>query len=342
MEKECSSAEFGEEFILMVNAFPGAVVMFDKSETVKLWNSAAENITGFSAEEVLEKKFSEIMNSYLNMNKEDKIPENFLDSIFEIKGRKSFYHGMGFIRAKDFSEKILDYSISPVNINENWYGVFVARDISYDLERDYEKNYLYNLVKSSNDAIIGIDLEKNIISWNAGAEKLYGYSESEVLGKSISVLIPQRREDEISFEIEKVKQNKEIKNFQTERKTKSGKVISILISVSPIKNKSGEVIGASVFATDISREKEMYSTMIRYISEAAMRLKNPVEHVRMNLFNILSQVKNDEIEKDALILNLSLQIKNTEQILFNLRELNQALIGSYEDFPEDYIKYFNR
>ena len=341
MDKNYSSVNFSKEFVLMVNAVPDAVILFDKSGSIVLWNKAAELILGYNVDEILGKNFIDIMNLSLNKEKAEKAALKFSEFVSEKIGLENSFFKRGIFKRKDNLEILVDLSISSGEINDGWYAICIVRDISTQVETEYEKSYLFNLVKSSNDAIIGTNLDHIIISWNAGAERIYGYEASEIIGQNISVIIPENRKNEIFLEIDNVKKGQSIKSFETERVTKSGKIVNILLSVSPIKDKFDSVVGASIISTDITREKEMFGTMIRYISEAAMRLKNPAEMVQLNLSNIIDLVKSDGINKENLILNLSLQMKNIEQIIYNLRELNQALIGSYEEIPEEYIKYFN-
>ncbi|MBN2733473.1 MAG: PAS domain-containing protein [Methanomicrobiaceae archaeon] len=340
MDKKYSSMNFSRECMLMVNAIPYAVVLIDKSGSIIIWNRAAEIIIGYSADEILGKNFTDMIGRLISNDKAILASERFIDFITDKAGNESSFFTRGIVIRKDKLEFFADVSVSSVNIDGEWCAICIIRDISKQVESEFENIYLSNIVKSSNDAIIGMDLNQKIISWNQGAERIYGYSAFDILGKNMSVLVPHGRENEIESEIEKIKGGDSVPSFETERITKSNKTVNVLITLSPIKNKFDSIVGASVITTDITREKQMFNTMIRYISEAAMRLKTPAEMVRLNLSNIIEMVKSDGIDKENLILNLSIQMKNTEQIVHNLRELNQAIIGSYEEIPEDYIKYF--
>ncbi|MCK4269988.1 MAG: PAS domain-containing protein, partial [Methanogenium sp.] len=193
-------------------------------------------------------------------------------------------------------------------------------------------------VKCSNDAIIGLNLDGTVISWNRAAEELFEYSANEILGKSILSIVPKGREKEIEIELENIKNDISIKNFETVRINKSGKKVDVSISLSPIKH-DNKIFSASVITRDITKEKEMSGIMIGYISEAAMRLKNPVELVKNNLENMIEQIQSEEMGCEDVILQLKVQVKNNEQILHNLRELNQAIIGSFGEIPEEYVEF---
>jgi len=111
------------------------------------------------------------------------------------------------------------------------------------------------IVESSDDAIIGKTLKNVITSWNAGAERLYGYSAKQMVGRSISVLVPLDRPDEINEILAKVKSGARVEHFETKRVRKDGNVIDVSLTVSPVRDADGIVVGASLIARDISDRK---------------------------------------------------------------------------------------
>lgn len=127
-------------------------------------------------------------------------------------------------------------------------------------------NHLAAIVQSSEDAVIGKDLNGMITSWNKGAEKIFGYSEDEMVGCSVMQLIPESHQDEEKKFLDKIKQGKRIKNFETLRLTKSGHLIDVSITVSPIKDTLGKIVGASKVARDIT-ERIKAEEEIRKLNE---------------------------------------------------------------------------
>ncbi len=139
------------------------------------------------------------------------------------------------------------------------------------------------IVASSDDAIIGKTLEGTIVDWNIGAERLYGYTATEVIGRPISVLIPEDRPDELPAIIERLKLGERIDHYETERITKDGRRVSVSVSISPIRNAAGRLVGASAIARDISerRRNELEREELlarerqsRGEAEAALRLRD--------------------------------------------------------------------
>lgn len=115
--------------------------------------------------------------------------------------------------------------------------------------------YLAAIVESSDDAIIGKTLDGIITSWNKGAERTYGYRAEEVIGKSISILVPADRPDELPRILETLRQGKRIEHYETLRVRKDGKSINVSLTISPIKDASGKIIGASTISRDITERK---------------------------------------------------------------------------------------
>jgi len=116
---------------------------------------------------------------------------------------------------------------------------------------------LGSIVESSDDAIIATDLDGLIVSWNEGAERIYGYSAEEVRGKSFSFLVPADRQDEVQDVLDKVRRGEKIGHFETVRVRKDGELIFVSRTVSPIRNAQGEIIGVSGIARDITARKRV-------------------------------------------------------------------------------------
>ena len=129
------------------------------------------------------------------------------------------------------------------------------RDITERKRAELVSVRLAAIVESSDDAIISKDSNGIITSWNKGAEKIFGYNTSEMLGTSIMRLIPTDRQDEEKQILEKIKCGESVEHFETQRQSKDGRLINISVTVSPIKDAAGKVIGMSKVARDISERK---------------------------------------------------------------------------------------
>ncbi len=175
-------------------------------------------------------------------------------------GKKEFKKNPKTVyRDENILNKYFSVKHTPI-LNENGLMtkfVLLIQDISQQGETEQKNRLLAAIVDSSHDAIIGKTVEGTITSWNAGAEEMYGYTEKECIGKNISLLIPRDRQDEYHFIMEKICKGEKIDFFETVRKTKNSGIIDVSLTISPIKEDDGRVIGASTIARNITRNKEI-------------------------------------------------------------------------------------
>ena len=157
----------------------------------------------------------------------------------------------------DGAEVYLQGSASPFEAQDGTrIGAVVAfRDVTERRRADEARGRLAAIVESSGDAIVGKTLDGIITSWNRGAERLYGYSSAEVLGKSVSLLAPPDRSDEISEILKRVTTGERVERLETVRRRKDGQMLDVSLTVSPILDGAGAITGASAIARDITESK---------------------------------------------------------------------------------------
>jgi PAS domain S-box-containing protein len=137
-----------------------------------------------------------------------------------------------------------------------------------------------SIVESSDDAIISKDLNGIIASWNKGAERIFGYTSEEAVGKPITILIPPERHDEEPAILERIRRGERIEHYETVRMRKHGSLIDISLSVSPVRNATGKIIGASKIARDITERKRSEAQIRVLAREAEHRAKNVLATVQ--------------------------------------------------------------
>ena len=137
-----------------------------------------------------------------------------------------------------------------------------------------------SIVESSNDAIISKDLNSIITSWNGGAEKTFGYLAEEVIGKPVTILIPPDRHDEETRILERIRRGERVAHYECIRQRKDGSKIDISLTVSPVKNAEGKIIGASKIARDITERKRTEAQVAVLAREAEHRAKNVLATVQ--------------------------------------------------------------
>jgi PAS domain S-box-containing protein len=156
-----------------------------------------------------------------------------------------------------------DGRIFPSEINASYfeyngqgYNLALVRDITIRKHDQQQISELAAIVQSSDDAIIGKTLDGIITSWNKGAEKIYGYSESEMIGQSITSLFPPERANELPQILQKIGSGEQIEHYETTRRRKDGQEIHLALTISPIRDTEGRIVAASTIGHDITGRKQ--------------------------------------------------------------------------------------
>jgi PAS domain S-box-containing protein len=174
----------------------------------------------------------------------------------------------------------------------------------------WSPEYLAAIVDSSDDAIIGKTLDGTIISWNKGAEQIYGYTAEEVVGKPIAVLIPRDRPDELPAIFERLRRGERIDHYQTERIRKDGKRLTMSVTISPVRDSTGTIVGASAIGRDITEQAQAIHEALRarddFISIAAHELRTPLTTVYARLQLAERRIGRPGYEHDGLRQDLSI------------------------------------
>jgi len=143
------------------------------------------------------------------------------------------------------------------------------------------------IVSSSNDAIIGLDLSGKIESWNAAAEAIYGYKESDVIGKAIDVILPTKQQEDHKMMISKIRTGTGVKDIETVHVNRDKNIIPISVTLSPIKDEKGKTVGASATCRDITERKKVEQMKDDFISFVSHQLKAPIATLKWTLEMIL-------------------------------------------------------
>jgi len=166
-------------------------------------------------------------------------------------------------RKRDGSLLWAEITSHPMLWSKQAAAMVIAQDITARREAEAGLNHLAAIVSSSNDAIVGWNPDKTITSWNPGAKRLYGWTEAEMLGRSIAGLMPDDSLEESAAVCKHLEAGEPIELTDTLRRHKSGKLLEVWVSSSPIKNAAGEIIGASTISRSISEQKKA-SALIRW------------------------------------------------------------------------------
>jgi PAS domain S-box-containing protein len=263
-----------EVFRVTLRSIGDAVITTDTQGCITYINGVGESLTGWSQQEALGQPLDRVFHI---VNESTRLPvENPATKAL----REGVVVGLAnhtILIKKDGAECPIDDSAAPIRNEEGYVSgcVLIFRDVSVQrlIERDKANQLLTarllaSIVESSNDAIIGKSLDGIIQSWNAAAEQLFGYTAEQVLGQHISLVIPPERLTEEDQIIASLSAGNRIEHFETERVRSDGQRIIVSLTISPIKDESGKVVGASKIARDITaqkqveRDRQMFVTLI--------------------------------------------------------------------------------
>ena len=242
------------------------IITIDERGVIESFNLAAERIFGYTADEVTGRNVSMLMPSP-HREQHDAYLSNYLHT-----GHAKII-GIGreiVARRKNGTVFPMDLSVSEVQLADRRLFTGFIRDITERKEAEKAMLHYAALVESSDDAIIGKTLDGHITSWNKGAAAVFGYTRGEMLGKPISLLIPRDRKNEEPEILERIKRGESVDHYETLRRRKDGRLIDISVTVSPIRDAEGKIIGASKVARDITGRKRLEREILE-ISEREQR-----------------------------------------------------------------------
>lgn len=198
------------------------------------------------------------------------------------------------------------------------------------------------LVTSSESAIVSTTPDGIITSWNPGAETLTGYSREEMIGSPPQTLVRPETASEIRAMMAAIGRGERLPPTELVLIRKDGSEMETSLSVSPIRDMTGATIGVSWIGRDISRQRKAERALIAYLTEAALRLRNPVAIIRDHLAQVITMVESGEINRDEALMLLKVQVSNATQVLANIDELNLAIANETDEIPAAYRRFLLR
>jgi PAS domain S-box-containing protein len=240
-----------------------AIISKTLGGVITTWNTAAERMFGYTPDEAIGRHITMLI-PHERLSEEDYV-------IAQVKAGVGIHHYETVRCRKDGSRLQVSLSVSPLrNADGEIVGASkIARDVTQTRRIEREALQLAAIVSSSDDAILSKDLNGVIQTWNRGAQKIFGYTAEEAIGRPVTMLIPDDRLSEETEVLSRVRAGLSVQHFETVRQRKDGSLVHISLTVSPVRTASGEIIGASKIARDITEQRRL-----RAEADAASRQKD--------------------------------------------------------------------
>ncbi|HEV2718014.1 MAG TPA: PAS domain S-box protein [Terriglobales bacterium] len=302
IEREWSASERAERLASLLTLSYEPMLVWQLNGPIEFWNTGAERLYGFAPEEAIGHSSHALLQT--------KFPVEFDELITQLQNERYWSGELRHI-CKDGREVIVE---SRLQLLDDGTVIEVNRDTAdrKQIEDDEQQlSFLAAIVQSSDDAIASKNLDGIITSWNKGAEGVFGYTAEEAIGQPITIVIPQDRQDEERTILTRIRRGERIEHFETIRQHKHGNLIWVSLTISPVKNAEGKIVGASKTARDITEQKRT--------GEQIATLAREAEHRSKNLLAIVQAMVN--LSQADAVADLKKAIEGRIQALANVHSL---------------------
>lgn len=321
-----------EEFWrVAVSSIGDGVILVDADSRVSFMNPVAESLCGWAASEACGKRLSEIF-QIANELTGAPVSNPAEEAIRDGRVIRLANHTV-LIRPDGTRSPIEDSAAPIVNDLGNISGaVLVFRDVTQQRNAREIKEQLAAIVESSDDIIVSKDLNGIIRSWNRGAQNVLGYSAEEVIGKHISTLMPREQVEDFTIILRKIARGERVDHYETKRRHKDGRIIDVSLTVSPIRDAYGNIIGASKIGRDITEQKRMQAEQQaaerrkdEFLAMLAHELRNPLASISnaVHLFGQLERQEDVEWAKGIVLR----QVKHLVRLIDDLLDVSRITRG---------------
>lgn len=252
-----------EQLRVTLASIGDGVIVTDKEGLISFLNPVAEQLTGWSLEQAQGQALDQVFPIISEQTRQP--AQNPALKALREKAVVALANHTALL-SRDGREIPIEDSAAPIYAADGEISgvVLVFRDVT-EARRSLEARlYLASIVESSDDAIIGKTLEGHIASWNKGAERLYGYTAAEAVGQPLSLIVPPERLDELPELMRGARSGERLEHYETVRLRKDGQLVDVSLTISPVLDREGRLIGISKIARDISARKQAEARQLRH------------------------------------------------------------------------------
>jgi two-component system, OmpR family, sensor histidine kinase VicK len=307
----------------IVESSDDAIIGKDLNGVITSWNRAATRLYGYEAQEMIGQPVLRLIPAELE-HEEDMI-------LRTIRSGQRVDHHETVRLHKDGSPREVSITVSPIRDRRGEVigAAKVAREIGARRRAETAAAILAAIVQSSDDAIISKDLKGTVTSWNAAAERLYGYSAEDMIGNSILQVIPPALHAEEENLLTRIFSGEQVHHFETQRLHKDGHLIDVQITVSPVRDTGGRIVGASKIARDVGQQKQAQRRKDEFLAILAHELRNPLAPVR-NAVSVLRTRGHDPQHRQKALDIAERQLAHMARLLDDLLDVARLSTGHVE------------
>jgi PAS domain S-box-containing protein len=326
----------------IVDSSHDAIVSKTLDGIIISWNAAAEKMFGYTAAEAIGESIRLIIPAELQSE------EDYVLGIIQRGGKVDHFETVR--QTKDGRRLDISLTVSPIrNALGDVVGASkIARDIT---DRKRLEALLSAIIESSDDAIVSKTLDGIVTSWNQAAQKMFGYTAAEIIGKSIRIIIPPERQAEEDYVLSQIRSGEKVDHFETIRQTKDGRRLNVSLTVSPVRDSEGFVVGASKIVRDITLQKETerereaareqlanaLAERDEFIAVAAHELRNP-----LNVLTLLWRLMDRKVDhsrtsaEGSLFEKSGAQLARLSSLVDRLLDVTRIRSGTFDLYLENF------
>jgi PAS domain S-box-containing protein len=318
-----------------------AVMITDLHGRMTFMNSVAETLTGWTTEQAKGRTLNELVRFLNEYTREaaDDIVSNVLRT-----GATQGLANHTLLVTRNHREIPIAHSAAPIRApNGDLFGiVLVLRDVTAERNAERDQAWLAAIVDSSSDAIVSKTLEGRITSWNPAATQLFGYSAAEAIGKPITLIIPPELHDEERQLLQRLRAGERVEHLETVRVDRSGRRVEVSLTVSPVRDRSGHIVGASKIARDIGRRKQL-ERMSReaerrkdeFLATLSHELRNPLGPLR-SASDVLCQAEHPDPALQTACAIVDRQLRQLTRLVDDLMDVSRVSTGTFQLIKEKF------